>query len=125
MSEIVIIFFTVLFLFLSFDLLNNPVRIVLSHFSHVQLFVTLWTIAHQVPLSMGFSRQEYWSGFAMPFSRESSQLRGRIGVSYTAGRFFTLEPSGKPMASGKCPHQASAGRLICGLSKPVRASSSP
>ena len=29
---------------------------------HVQLFVTLWTIAHQAPLPMGFSRQEYWSG---------------------------------------------------------------
>ena len=32
---------------------------VLSHFSHVQLFVTLWTVAHQAPLSVGFSRQEY------------------------------------------------------------------
>ena len=39
---------------------------VLSHFSHVQLFVTLWTIAHQAPLSMGFSRQEYWSGLPCP-----------------------------------------------------------
>ena len=34
----------------------------LSHFSHVQLFATLWIIAHQSPLSMGLSRQEYWSG---------------------------------------------------------------
>ena len=34
----------------------------LSHFSCVLVFVTLWTIAHQAPLSMGFSRQEYWSG---------------------------------------------------------------
>ena len=34
----------------------------LSHFSCVQLFVTLWTVAHRAPLSMGFSRQEYWSG---------------------------------------------------------------
>ena len=33
--------------------------------SHVQLFVTPWTVAHQAPLSMGFSRQEYWSG--LPF----------------------------------------------------------
>ena len=32
---------------------------VLSHFSCVQLFATLWTLAHQAPLSMGFSRQEY------------------------------------------------------------------
>ena len=35
---------------------------VLSRFSHVWLFMALWTVAHQVPLSMGFSRQEYWSG---------------------------------------------------------------
>ena len=34
--------------------------------NHVQLFVTLWTVAHQALLSMGFFRQEYWSG--LPFS---------------------------------------------------------
>ena len=39
---------------------------VLSCFSCVQLFVTLWTVARQVPLSMGFSRQEYWSGLPCP-----------------------------------------------------------
>ena len=33
---------------------------------HVQLFVTPWTIANQAPLSMGFSRQEYWSGLPIP-----------------------------------------------------------
>ena len=38
----------------------------LSHFSHVRLFVTLWTVAHQAPPSMGFSRQEYWSGLPIP-----------------------------------------------------------
>ena len=36
---------------------------VLNRFSRVRPFVTRWTIAHQAPLSMGFSRQEYWSGF--------------------------------------------------------------
>ena len=35
---------------------------VLSHFSRVRLFTTPWTVAHQAPLSMGCSRQEYWSG---------------------------------------------------------------
>ena len=35
---------------------------VLRHFSHVQLFTAPWTVAHQAPLSMEFSRQEYWSG---------------------------------------------------------------
>ena len=38
----------------------------LSPFSHVQLFVTLWAVAHQAPLSMGSSRQEYWSGLPCP-----------------------------------------------------------
>ena len=38
----------------------------LSRFYHVQLFVTPWTVAHQAPLCMGFSRQEYWSGLPCP-----------------------------------------------------------
>ena len=37
-----------------------------SHFSRVQLFATLWTVARQVPHSMEFSRQEYWSGLPFP-----------------------------------------------------------
>ena len=39
---------------------------VLGCFSHVQLFATLWTTAHQASLSMGFSRQEYWIGLPFP-----------------------------------------------------------
>ena len=38
----------------------------LSLFSHVQLFATLWAVAHQAPLSMGFPRQKYWSGLLCP-----------------------------------------------------------
>ena len=38
----------------------------LSQFSHVRLFATLWTVAQQAPPSMGFFRQEYWSGFPFP-----------------------------------------------------------
>ena len=34
--------------------------------SHVQLFATLWTVEYKAPLSMGFSRQEYWSGLQFP-----------------------------------------------------------
>ena len=37
-----------------------------SHFSRVRLFATPWTVAHQAPLSMGFSRQGYWSGLPSP-----------------------------------------------------------
>ena len=38
----------------------------LSHFSRVRLFATLWMVAHQAPLTMGFSRQEYWRGLPCP-----------------------------------------------------------
>ena len=38
----------------------------LSRFSHVQLFATSWTVVCQAPKSMGFSRQEYWSGLPYP-----------------------------------------------------------
>ena len=41
--------------------------------SRVRLFATPWTIAHQAPLSMGFSRQEYWSGLPFPFPREKER----------------------------------------------------
>ena len=71
----------------------------LSCCSCVRFFVTPWTVAHQGPLSMRFSRQEYWSGLPCPFSRGSSWPRDRICVSYSscsAGRFFTTEPPGKP-----------------------------
>ena len=45
--------------------------------SHVQLFATLWTVASQAPLSMGFSRQEYWS--ALPFPSPGDLLNPGIG----------------------------------------------
>ena len=54
------------FLFLYYDSLsidsNRLCMCLLRHFSRVQFFETLWTIAHQNPHSVGFSRQEYWSG---------------------------------------------------------------
>ena len=40
--------------------------LLLSRFSHVRLLATPWTAAHQAPLSMEFSRQEYWSGVPLP-----------------------------------------------------------
>ena len=46
------------------------VTCVLSHFSHVQLFATLWIVVHQAPLSVRFSRQEYWSGLPCPPPRD-------------------------------------------------------
>ena len=48
---------------------------ILSCFSHVRLFATLWTVTHQAPLSMGFSRQEYWSGLRCPSPGNLPDLR--------------------------------------------------
>ena len=67
--------------------------IVLSCFSHVQLFATVWTVACQAPLSMGFSRQEYWSGLPCPppgdFPNPGIEPKFLISPSL-AGRFFTM-----------------------------------
>ena len=64
-----------LFWCISFISLANYSRLLacvrlLSHFSCVQLFATLWTVAHQAPLSMGFSRPENWSGLPFPPPRD-------------------------------------------------------
>ena len=48
------------------DLSLPLLLLLLSRFSRVRLCVTLWTVAHQVLLPMGFSRQEYWSGLLCP-----------------------------------------------------------
>ena len=55
---------------------------VLSHFSCVWLFAALWTAVPQALLSLGFSRQEYWS--RLPCSRGSSRLRDQTCVSYVS-----------------------------------------
>ena len=55
---------------------------VLSHFSHVLLFVTLWTVDHQAPLSMGILQARILVWVAMPFSKGSSQTRDWTCASY-------------------------------------------
>ena len=45
---------------------RKPHYLLLSHFSRVRLCETSWTAAYQAPPSMGFSRQEYWSGVPLP-----------------------------------------------------------
>ena len=63
----------------------------LNHFSRVQVFVTPWTVAHQVPLSMGFSKQEYWSGLPCPSPRgllDSGMKPSSLMSPALAGEFF-------------------------------------
>ena len=62
----------------------------LSLFSHVQLFVTPWSVAHQAPLSMGIFQARILEWVAMPSSRGSFQPRDRTQVSRIAGKFFTI-----------------------------------
>ena len=52
--------------------------------SRVRFCTTLWTLAHQAPQSMGFSRQDYWSGLPFPSPGESSQPRDRTHVPYVS-----------------------------------------
>ena len=59
----------------------------LSHFSRVQLFATWWTVARQAHLSMGFSRQEYWTGLPCPPPRDLPDP----GIEYVS---FTLLHNG-------------------------------
>ena len=61
-----------------------------SHFRHVQPFATLWTIAHQSPLSMGYSRQEYWSGLPLPspWSHSNSSSKSIIFCLFCAYPVF-------------------------------------
>ena len=78
--------------------LNN--NILYSHYlsaqslRHAQVFEILWTIAFQVPLSMGFSRQEYWSGFPWPPPRDLLDP-GIESMSFKSsaltGRIFTID----------------------------------
>ena len=64
--------------------------------SCVRLFVIPWTVAHQAPLSMGFSRQEYWSGLPFPPLGDLSNPVIELTSSALAGGFFTTEPPRKP-----------------------------
>ena len=70
---------------------ETELLVVLSHFGHVQLCATLWTVACQAPLSIGFSRQECWSGFPFPPPGGSSntEIEPLSHVSTLAGGFFT------------------------------------
>ena len=65
---------------------------VLSYFSHVQLFATLWIIVLQAPLNMGFSRQEYWSGLPFPslgYCLNPGIRHAAVMYPGLSGRFFT------------------------------------
>ena len=59
-------------------------------------FATAWTVAHQPPLSMGFSKQKYWSGLPLPTPGDLSDPGIEPMSPVLAGGFFTTEPPGSP-----------------------------
>ena len=65
--------------------------------SHVRLFATLWTVAHQALLSMEFSRQEYWSRLPFPPPGDLPEPAIEPMSPAFAGGFFTTEPPGKTL----------------------------
>ena len=71
-----------------------------NRFSRVWLFATLWTVARQVSLSMGFSKQEYWNGLPSPRPAGSFWPRNWTQVSYVSlhwqASFLALAPHEKP-----------------------------
>ena len=75
--------------------------------SHVQLFVNPCTIARQAPLSMEFSRQEYWNGLPFPTLMDLPDIRMEpmsLAFPALAGRFFTTVPLGKfSSVAQSCP----------------------
>ena len=58
--------------------------------------MTLWTVAHQAPPSMGFSRQEYWSGLPFPSPGDLSNPGIKPGSPALQADALTSEPPGKP-----------------------------
>ena len=67
--------------------------------SHVPLFATPWTVTCQAPLSLGFSRQEYWSGLTLrtPWDFPDPEPEPMsLASPALAGGFFTIEPPRKP-----------------------------
>ena len=73
----------------------------LSHFSCVWLWETLWTVACQAPLYLGFSKQEYWSGLPCSLPGDIPNPGIEPASPALAGGFFTTETSGKPKKKKK------------------------
>ena len=74
---------------------------VLSLFSHVQLFVTPWIVARQAPLSMGFSRHQYWNGVPFPslgYLPDPRIKPASLMSLVLAGGFFTTSASWEAIA---------------------------
>ena len=69
--------------------------------SRVRLFATPWTVAHQAPLSMGFSKQEYWSGLPFPSPGDLPNPGIKPGSPALQADALSSEPPGKSVDFSK------------------------
>ena len=77
---------------------NCPASLVTARMlSCVRLFATPRTVACQAPLSMGFSKRDYWSGLPFPPPGDLPHPGIKLASPVSAGGFFTTEPTGKPL----------------------------
>ena len=85
-------------------------------FSSVQLFAALCTVDHQAPLYMGFSRQEYWSGYCHLLLQGIFLTQGLnpclISSPALAGRLFTTEPPQKPLITSPHLTETNSGYIL-------------
>ena len=72
--------------------------VVVESLSGVQLFATLWTVAHQAALFMGLPRQEYWSRLSFPPPGDLPNPKIKPASPALAGRVFPTAPPGKPIS---------------------------
>ena len=79
-------------------LLQSPL-LLFSHQIKSDSFVTPWAVAHQVPLCMGFSRKEYWSGLPFPSPGDLLNPGTEPASPVLTVRVSTTEPPGKPLLS--------------------------
>ena len=77
-------------------LINIYLKIKSESVSHVPLFATLWTVDHKGPLSIGFSRQEFWSGQPIPFPEDLPDPRIKPGSPALQADSLPAEPQGSP-----------------------------
>ena len=80
------------------------VKVKVKSLSRVRLFATPWTVAYQAPPSMGFSRQEYWSGLPFPSPGDLPDPGIEPRSPALEADALTSEPPGKPYQIGCCPN---------------------
>ena len=106
-----------LYIFTCFLLPENSLTFKLDFYSSISfaIFATLWTVAYQASQSIGFSRQEYWSGLPLPSPGDLPDPGIEPGSPASQADSLPAELSGKPKSSSQIPTRGSVCRISAGL----------